>query len=75
MLEPSLLKTHWTSFGTIDQLAGCSSDYRALLHSYRRTFCTHSSVLIKHQFNYIDTKILMVLDIPQGDLVPLSRHC
>jgi hypothetical protein len=23
----------------------------------------------------MDTKILMVLDIPQGDLVPLSRHC
>jgi hypothetical protein len=36
---------------------------------------TSYRVLTGHQFDYMDTEILMVLDIPQGDPVPLSRHC
>jgi hypothetical protein len=36
---------------------------------------TSYRVITEHQFDYMDIKILMVLDIPQGDPVPLSRHC
>jgi hypothetical protein len=43
--------------------------------SYRVFLVYISSIFTEHQFGFMDTWILMVLDIPQGDPVLLSRHC
>jgi hypothetical protein len=65
----------------LDQLTGPL----LLPHSYRGIL-VHISQFSEHHWYilqsyhrasvyFMDTKILMVLDIPQGDPVPLSRHC
>jgi hypothetical protein len=66
-----------------------ASDYRAAyrlfliifyglfsFHTFTGVFLVHIySVFTEHEFGFMDTEILMVLKMPQGDPIPLSRHC